>query len=45
MTDQSREQNEREKIVLRNMDDDTAASVLDDLRELGIKREAIRVEP
>lgn len=35
---------ERAEIVLRNMDPETVASVVNDLRDLGIKREAIRVE-
>ena len=35
---------ERAEIVLRNMDAKTVASVVNDLRDLGINREAIRVE-
>ena len=35
---------ERAEIVLRNMDAETVASVVNDLRDLGIRREAIRVE-
>lgn len=39
-----RDDHDREEIVLRNMDQTTARNVIDDLTELGIKREAIRVE-